>query len=431
MILIRNGTILTLTERGTIKNGDLAIKGSDIVYVGEKKEWKEEFDTIINAEGYIVMPGFVNAHTHLSMSLMRGIADDIPLESWLSDVIFPIEAKLTQEDIYIGALLAIIESIRTGVTTVGDFYFHMEKVAQAVKESGIRANLGFGLASKFDMDSVKLKLAEHFINRFNDTEDGRILASFAPHAPYTCTVKFLKAISKRAKSMGVIVHTHLHETKKEIADFKKQYGVTPIEKLNQVNFFDAKVNAAHCVWMSENDMKILKEHNVGITLNPQSNLKLGSGIPDIGKMYNANLSLSIGTDGAASNNNLALIEDARLASFLAKGSTLNPEMISAKELLKMATVNGARNLGFKDIGLLKEGYKADVILIDTDKPNLTPFTDPYSLVAYSMYPTDVDTVIINGKIVMQNKEILTVNEKDILKEASTSYARIRQFIRKP
>ncbi len=429
-MLIRNGTILTLTEKGTIKNGDLVVKGSDIIYVGEKKRWREQFNTIIDASNCIVMPGFVNAHTHLSMSLMRGIADDVSLQSWLSDVIFPVEAKLTPEDVYIGALLATIESIHTGVTTVGDFYFHMDKVAQAVKESGIRANLGFGLASKFDMDTVKLKLAEHFVNRFHNTEDGRILASFAPHAPYTCTLKFLKAISKDAKSMGVIVHTHLHETKKEIADFKKQYNMTPIEKLDRMNFFDAKVNAAHCVWMNDNDIKILKSHNVGVTLNPQSNLKLGSGIPDIGKMYRAGLSLSVGTDGAASNNNLALIEDARLASFLAKGTALNPELINAEELLKMATVNGAKNLGFNDVGLLKEGYKADVILINTDKPNLTPFTDPYSLIAYSMYPTDVDTVIINGKIVMQNKEVVTLNEKDVLKEASASYARVKQFIKK-
>jgi len=429
MILIRNGTFLTLAEKDIIKEGDLAIKDSNIAYIGPKKKWKEQFDTVIDAKNHIVMPGFVNAHTHLAMTLMRGIADDIPLQKWLFDVIFPIENKLTPKDVYFGSLLATIESIRAGVTTVADFYLYMEKSAQAVKESGIRANLGFGLASKFDMDSIKLKIAEKFIKRFHNTENGRVLASFAPHSPYTCTLKFLKAISVQAKEMGVIVHTHLHETDKEIREFKQKYGLTPIEKLNTIGFFKAKVNAAHCVWVEDNDINILKNNNTGVTLNPQSNLKLGSGIPPVDRLYDASLSLSIGTDGAASNNNLALIEDARLVSLLAKGVSLNPTLINTKEVLKMATVNGARNLGFNDVGLLKEGYKADIILIDTKKPHLTPFTDPYSLVAYSMYPTDVDTVIINGKIIMKDKKILTIDEADILKEAETAYKNLHKYIK--
>ncbi|MCD6106769.1 MAG: amidohydrolase [Caldisericaceae bacterium] len=425
MILIRNGTFLTLTEKNVIQKGDLAIKDSLIYYIGPQKEWKDKFDTVIDAKNYIVMPGFVNAHTHLAMTLMRGIADDLPLQKWLFDTIFPIENKLTERDVYFGSLLGIVESIRAGVTTVADFYFRMEKSAQAVKESGIRANLGFGLASKIGTDTLKLKAAEKFINKWQESENGRILASFAPHAPYTCTLQFLKAISNQARKMNVLVQTHLHETKEKVEEFKKKYVITPIEKLDAIGFFNTKVNAAHCIWINDNDINILRNNNVGVTLNPQSNLKIGAGIPLINKMHNAGLTISIGTDGAASNNNLALIEDARLTSFLAKGTSLNPELLNAKELLKMATVNGAKNLGFNDVGLLKEGYKADIILIDTKKPHLTPFTDPYSLVAYSMYPSDVDTVLVDGKIVMKNKEILTVDEDNILKEAETCYKQLR------
>ncbi len=415
MILVKNGTIIA--ENGIIDAGDVVIDVSRISYVGKSKQHREKFDKIIDASNFLVMPGFVNTHTHLAMTLMRGISDDVPLQKWLNEIIFPIEAKLTGKEVYIGTLLAAIESVKSGVTTVADFYFHMEDAAKAVKEAGIRANLGFGLTSKFDMDTLKLKLAEKFIEKYNNTENGRILASFAPHAPYTCTLKFMKAISERAREMNVIVHTHLHETEKEIADFKREYGKTSIQKLEELGFFKAKVNAAHCVYMDDADYKILKENNSGIALNPQSNLKLGSGIPDIPKMLEYDLNLGIGTDGASSNNNLALIEDMRLASFLTKGVSRNPELLPAKKLLEMATVTGAKNIGFEDVGAIKEGYKADIILIDKNAPNLTPFTDPYSMVAYAMEPGNVHTVIIDGKIVMENRKILTIDEEKIKKEA--------------
>lgn len=418
MILIKGGTLLTLTEHGIINPGDIVVDGSRISYIGNSKKHDSKFDKVIDASNFFVMPGFVNTHTHLAMTLMRGVADDIPLQKWLKDAIFPIEAKLKPDDVYFGSMLGLIESIKSGVTTVADFYFHMDSVARAVKEIGARANLGIGLASKFDMDTVKLKLAEEFINRHNNTEEGRILASFAPHAPYTCTLNFLKAISKRAKKMGVLVHTHLHETEKEITDFKKLHGKTPIQKLYEEGFFEAKVNAAHCVFMEDSDYKILKENNVGVALNPQSNLKLGSGIPDIPEMLKHKLLLGIGTDGAASNNNLSLLEDARLVSLLAKGISRNSELLNAEELLKMATLQGARNIGFDNLGLLKEGFLADIILIDKNSINLMPNTKPYSLVAYSMYPGDVDTVIINGKVVMQNKKLLTIDEGAIKKEVT-------------
>jgi 5-methylthioadenosine/S-adenosylhomocysteine deaminase len=429
MILIKNGLILTLENEQIIERGDIVLKGSIIQYAGSSKNWKENFDRTIDASNHIVMPGFVNAHTHLAMTLMRGIADDLPLKKWLDEIIFPIESKLSKDDVYYGTLLALVESIRTGTTTITDFYFYEEEVYEAIKESGMKANIGFSYASKPHMDNLILNRARNFFEKYNNSEDGRIMVSLAPHSPYTCDLKLLKETSALAQKLGAIVQIHLHETKKEVEDYVKKYGKTPIEKLEGIGFFNAKVNAAHCVWVSENDIKILKENNVGVTVNPQSNLKLSSGIPDIARLIDSGITVSIGTDGAASNNNLALIEDIRLASLLAKGVSLNPSELNAFETLRLATVNGAKNLGFNNVGLIKEGFKADLIFIDITKANLMPLTDPHSLVAYSMYPEDVDTVIINGKIVMENKKILTIDEDFVKEKFKESYKRISKYFK--
>jgi 5-methylthioadenosine/S-adenosylhomocysteine deaminase len=429
MILIKNGLILTLDKNDQIiQNGDVVLNNSIIQYVGPSKERKEGFESIIDASNHIIMPGFVNAHTHLAMTLMRGIADDLPLKKWLNEVIFPIEDKLTKEDVYYGTLLALIESIRTGTTTITDFYFYEDAAFKAIKESGMRANIGFSYASKPHMNNLILTRAKNFFDKHNNSEDERIMVSLAPHSPYTCNLKLLKETSILAQKLGAVVQIHLHETKKEVDEYIKKYGKTPIEKLEEIGFFNVKVNAAHCVWMNENDIKILKKNNVGVTVNPQSNLKLASGIPDIARLIRNGITVSVGTDGAASNNNLALLEDMRLISLLAKGVSLNPSELNAFETLRLATVNGAENLGFNNVGLIKEGFKADLILIDTTKANLMPLTDPYSLVAYSMYPEDVDTVIINGKIVMENKKILTINESFVKEKFKERFERLRQYI---
>ena len=429
MILIKNGLILPLENDQIIENGDILLKDSTIQYAGPSQEWKEKFEYTIDATNHIVMPGFVNAHTHLAMTLMRGIADNIPLDKWLNEIIFPIEDKLTKDDVYYGALLALIESIRTGTTTITDFYFHEEEAFKAIKEIGLRANIGFSYASRPGMDKLILNHARNFFEKYNNSENGRIMVSLAPHSPYTCNLKLLKETGKLAQKLGAIVQTHLHETKKEVENYVKKYGKTPIEKLEEIGFFNAKVNAAHCVWVNDNDIQILKKNNVGVTVNPQSNLKLGSGIPDIAKLINNGITVSIGTDGAASNNNLALIEDMRLASLLAKGVSLNPSELNAYETLRLATVNGAINLGFNDVGLIKEGFKADLILIDTSKANLMPLTDPHSLVAYSMYPEDVDTVIVDGHIIMENRKILTIDEKFVKEKFKESYKRISKYFK--
>jgi 5-methylthioadenosine/S-adenosylhomocysteine deaminase len=429
MILIKNGIILTLENENIIEKGDIVLKGSRIEYAGPALTWTDKFDRIIDASNKLVMPGFVNSHTHLAMTLMRGIADDLPLEKWLKNIIFPIEQKLTREEVYYGTLLALIESIRTGTTTITDFYFYEESVFNAVKEIGIRANIGFSYASKPGLNKIILKKAESFFEKYNNCENGRITVSLAPHSPYTCDLTLLKETALLANKIGSIVQIHLHETKKEVDDYLKKHKKTPIEKLEEIGFFNARVNAAHCVWMKDNDIEILKKNNAGVTLNPQSNLKLGSGIPDVAKLIRKGINVSIGTDGASSNNNLAIIEDLRLASLLAKGTTLNPSELNAFSALRMATVNGANNLGFNDVGILKTGFKADLIIIDATKANLMPLTNPYSLIVYSMYPEDVETVIIDGKVIMENRKLLTINEEQIKETFKEKYHKIAKLKR--
>lgn len=424
MILIKNAIILPLDENTFIEKGDIIIKDSKIQYVGRSIEWREEFEETIDASDCIVMPGFVNSHTHLAMTLMRGIWDDIPLDLWLNNYIFPVEKMLTEEDVYFGSLLAIIESIRTGTTTITDFYYYPEVVVKAIRESGMRANISFAFSSRRGFNKIILKKAESFVKKFDNMENGRILASLAIHSPYTSTPALYAQSARIANKLNVIVQTHLHETLKEVEDYKGKYGKSPIEKLDEEGFFEARVTAAHCVWLTDAEIEILKEHHTGVVLNPKSNLKLGSGIPDVAKLLKSGLNLSIGTDGASSNNNLSVLEDMRLAMLIAKGKTRDPSSIDAFTAMRLATVNGALNLGFKDVGLLKEGYKADMVIIDTKKVNLVSVENPYSQIAYSMYPEDIDTVIIDGRIIMRDGKILTIDEDFVKSRFIESYKRL-------
>jgi len=429
MILIKNATVLTLEDNNPVSLAQIEIENGIIRYVGKERIVVSPVESTIDAYNQIVMPGFVNAHSHLAMTLMRGIADDVPLSTWLNDVIFPIEDRLDGDDIYYGTMLALAESIHTGTTTISDFYMFPEASFGAIKEAGLRANIGIAFASKKSVPdlvivgNVKSKL--HYLSKLGDS---LVKFSLAPHAPYTCGIEMLSRTSEIAKDAGAILQIHLHETKKEVSDYIKIFGKTPIGKLYEIGFFESKVLASHCVWVSESDMKILKEQMVNVVINPQSNLKLGSGIPPIYKFLRWGIPMALGTDGASSNNNLAIIEDMRLASYIAKGASLNPELLSALESLRMATVNGARALGFSDVGLIKEGYQADLIFIDASKANMTPLTNPTSLVAYSMYPEDVVSVMVAGNFVMKNRIIQTFDEQFIKNKAQEKFVNLSEFI---
>ncbi|MEF3244827.1 MAG: amidohydrolase [Caldisericaceae bacterium] len=412
MILIKN--VSAILDKETYRDSvNIVIKDSNIAFVGDNPPYSE-YSHIIDGSSYIALPGFVNTHSHLAMTLMRGLGEDLPLKDWLDKVIFPLESKLTYDVVYFASLLAAIESIKTGTTTTADFYFYPNATLKALSEIGMRANIGIAYASKPFMDNTIIKNVETKFKELVD-KDSKILISLAPHAPYTVSQELFKLTLNLSKKLNIKIQVHLHETEQEVLDYLKTYTKTPIEFLASIGFLDENVIAAHCVWVSEKDIKLLKRRNVWVSLNPESNLKLGSFIPPINKFVEDGLRLTVGTDGVASNNNLSVLESIRLTSMLAKGISRNPKLLTANEAFEILTYNGAQALGFENVGKIKKGFKADIILVDKNTVNFIPNHSPISNVIYSMYPTDVDTVIIGGEIVMQNKKILTI-EEEIVKE---------------
>lgn len=375
-----------------------------------------KFDKVIDCKNMVILPGLINNHTHSSMSLLRGYADDYNLQKWLNDKIWPAEAKLTDQDIYWGAMLAVIEMIKTGTTTFTDMYFQMDKVAEVVKRTGIRAMLSEGLIEENDgIDGLNDALG--FALKWQKGAEGRIRTCLGPHSAYTCSENYLKMIRDRAVSNDLMINIHISETEDETKIMKDKYGLTTVELLDEVGLLEAEVVAAHCVHVTDSDLNILKKNDVKVVYNPKSNMKLSSGVAPINKMIEKNINVSYGTDGAASNNNLNLIEEARIGSYLQKVATNNPTVLPIEETLKMLTINGASALGYDNLGEIKEGYLADLILIDTK--NIVyqyPSYNYLSNIFYAGSGNDVDTVIVNGKIVMENKRILRINEEKVYKK---------------
>lgn len=416
-ILIRNATIIPMTGvDNRIVNGEIGIEGNKIVMVGEAGTVPENWgaDEVIEASGMVALPGFINCHTHAAMTLLRSYADDLPLMEWLSERIWPLEDRLTADDVYWGTMLCVLEMIKSGTTTFADMYFFMEDVARAVEKTGIRACLSRGMIGVAPTAQLALDETDVFVNKWNGAAGGRITTMVGPHAPYTCPPDYLKKVLALAEKHGVGIHIHLAETRSEVDDIRKLYGKSPIEYVNDVGLLDFHVLGAHCVHLSQDDIKILKEKNVGVAHNPESNMKLASGIAPIPQLLAEGINVGLGTDGAASNNNLDMLEEMRSAALLHKVSTGDPMAIPSYQALQMSTVNGGRVLGIKDIGMLKEGYKADIILIDFEKPHLYPRHDLVAHTVYAAQSSDVDTVIIDGKVVMKHGVVLTINEKEVL-----------------
>lgn len=417
-LLIKNVNIIT-GEGNCIKNGFIGIEGDKIAYISDKAPEGGIFDdaeTIDGKDG-IAMPGLVNAHTHSAMTLLRNFANDMPLEKWLFDNIIPREGQLTAEDIYKGALLGIAEMIKSGTTTFADMYLHMDEVARAVTETGIRANLSRGPITsgvRGNGLSVDTNAYIDYKKRWDNTAEGRIKVCMEIHSVYLFDEPSIREAASLAKSTDSSIHIHLSETKNELNTSIEKYGVKPIEACESFGVFDVPVIAAHCVHLDDDEIKLLKKYKVSPVHNPSSNLKLGSGIARIPEMLKAGLNVCLGTDGAASNNNLDMMEEMHIASLLHKGVSFDPVCVSADETIKMATANGARALGFDDTGVLKAGMKADVIIIDTNKVHLRPLYNPQAAAVYSAQGSDVDTVIVNGKLLMKGRELLTIDEEKLL-----------------
>ncbi|NSW82490.1 MAG: amidohydrolase [Syntrophothermus sp.] len=419
-VLVTNVKILPMTgPHDFIPEGFLVIEGQHIREVGSgKPSLVRENGQIIDGKGKLVMPGFVNAHTHAAMTLMRGYADDLPLMEWLQNKIEPFECNLTGQDVYWGTMLGIAEMIKSGTTTFADMYIFMDDVARAVEETGIRAVLCRGMNGVGPNAEKALRESRDLASKWQGKADGRLKIMLGPHAPYTCPPPYLRRVMDLASELGLDIHTHLSETMAEVETIKKEYGKTPVAMFAEAGLFDHRVVAAHCVHLTDEDIETLAKNKVGVVHNPQSNMKLGSGIARVTELMAAGVTVALGTDGAASNNNLDMFEEARTAALLQKARKMDPRVITAYQALEMATVNGARVLGLdQEIGCIKPGMKADIILIDIDQPHFHP---PHNLVAhlaYSAQASDVDTVIIDGKVVMQNRQLLTLNERTVLEEA--------------
>lgn len=417
-ILIKNATIITMdNEMNILKNMEILIENGNIIVIKKKIICKPK--KVIDASGCIVFPGLCNTHTHVGMTILRGYAEDISLYNWLNDKIWNIEKYFTPKTVYFSSLLGCLEMIKSGTTTFCDMYFHMYSTKKAVYDSGMRGYLSYGMIDNYDTIKGKYEIKNtiKFINSFKNKENERIKVMLGPHSTNTCSIEFLLNIKEIEKKYNLKTNIHLLETKAELDEFKKKYNQSPIKYLDSVNFLDKNTLAAHCVWVSNEDIKLLSKNNVTVSHNPISNMKLGSGIARIYKMINNKVNITLGTDSCASNNNLNLFEEIKITPLLQKGLTKNSSILSSKNILKMVTSN-VSNFFEDKIGMIKVGYKADIIILEVNKkPHLQPYiknTNIYSLLVYSMSGYEVRDTIINGKLVMENKKVITIDEEKII-----------------
>ncbi|MFZ7104517.1 MAG: amidohydrolase [Peptococcaceae bacterium] len=418
-ILIKDAYILTMTEDfpGQAVKGDILIEGQQIKEIGSITNTLENAE-IIDGRNCVALPGLVNCHTHAAMTLLRGYADDMELMPWLQEKIWPQEAKLTAEHVYWGTKLAILEMIKTGTTTFADMYFFMDNVAAAVEESGIRAVLARGMIGLNDREFGTLQESKDFVKNWQGAAQGRISCMFGPHALYTCPPDYLQKVIEAAKELNAGIHIHLAETKQEFSDMRKEYSATPIQHILDTGLFDLPVLAAHCVHLTEEDISILSRQQAGVAHNPTSNMKLASGMAPIPQLLTAGIKVGLGTDGSASNNNLNMFEEMHLASLLHKVSWGDPTLIPAYQALQMGTVFGSHVVGLaEETGTLEKGKKADIILLDLDQPHLCPQYDLTANLIYSAQGSDVKTTIIDGKVVMKDREVLSIDVEKTMYEA--------------
>lgn len=400
--------------------GNIGITGDSISYIGPDIKSAKK---IIDGNGMVAMPGLNNAHTHSPMVLMRNFITDKPLEKWLMDGIFPIEARLTKEHIRNGSLLAMAEMIKSGTTAFLDMYFEVETTAEAALEAGLRANISLGLLTSHDKGNNMERSKEEwniFNSNYNGAGDGLIRTSLEVHSVYLYDEKGLMDSADFAAKTGTMIHCHLNETKAEVKNSIVKYGLSPIREFLKCGLLDVPVAAAHTLFVDEEEMDIMADKGVFAIHCPSSNMFLGSGFAPVPQMIKKGVSVALGTDSAASNNDLDMLGEINLAALIHKGNTQNPTSVNASEAIAMATSNGARAIGFNKTGMLKEGMKADLILINLNAPHNTPVINPLNAVVYSTKGSDVNTVLVNGRVIMENKELKTLDEERIKYNAQKS-----------
>jgi 5-methylthioadenosine/S-adenosylhomocysteine deaminase len=440
-IMVYGGTIITMKDDKIIKDGAVVVEDQTIIDVGKTSELSRKYPRgyeRINAKGKVVIPGLINTHQHAAMSLLRGYADDLPLQEWLEKWIWPIEACMSARDIYVGALLTAVESIMGGTTTVNTMYHYMpdENEAKAFADAGLRGVVGhvcFSWRKKEDKEALE-DLAKNWHNK----ADGLIHISVDPHAPYTVDPEYMRELRDLCLKLNekygsekapIIWHVHVAETSDEPEKIRKAFGITlkggVMEYLDSLGVLDKHVVAAHCVALTDKDIAIMKHRGVKVSHNPISNLKLASGVSPVPKMLEQGVTVSLGTDSPCSNNAADMFEVMKVAALLHKGVNKNPTVMAASQVLGLATLEGARALSWdSEIGSIEVGKKADLAIINFAKPHLCPVHNEVSHLVYAAKSTDVETVIINGRIVMQNGQLTTIDREKVMETAEKAKTRL-------
>ncbi len=437
-LLITGGTVITMdAQRRVLDDDSIAVRADSIIAVGPRAELETKYQAakIINAHGAIVMPGLINGHSHAAMSLFRGIAEDLSLDDWLHAYIFPAEARNVTEDFTAwGTRLAILEMLRGGTTTYADMYYFEDEVARVTKEAGMRGVLGETIIDFPAPDNKTLPQAFAYTQKFLDhwKNDPLIVAAVAPHSMYTCSEKTLQDATALARRNGAPILIHIAEAPFELEQSRNKYGLTPVAYLSRAGVLGPDVVGAHCILVDHADITTLVHFGVGCIYNPSSNMKTAAGVMPIVEMLAAGEAIGLATDGAASNNNLDMFEEMDLAAKLQKLARMDSRALPAEQVVALATITGARALHLeKQIGSLEPGKKADFILVDTSAPHATPMYNVYSQLVYALKANDVRTVIIGGKIVMEDRQMLTLNESEILAKARDYQKQIASSLAKP
>jgi 5-methylthioadenosine/S-adenosylhomocysteine deaminase len=436
-LVITGGTVVTVDPaKRVLAPGAVAVDGRDIVAVDTAEAIRARFTaaTVIDASRSVVMPGLINTHTHAPMVLYRGLADDLALMEWLERYIFPAEAAtVTPEFVRAGTRLAALEMIQSGTTTYADMYYFEEEIARVTRDAGLRGVLGQTII-QFPVPDAKtpadeLARAEAFLKEFRGDE--LIVPAIAPHAMYTLDAKTLLACRDLGRRYEAPVIIHLAETQDEVNISREKYHATPVDYLESIGFWGPRVLAAHGVWVTDAEIAVLKRHKVGLSHNPESNMKLASGTAPVPKYLNAGLAVGLGTDGAASNNDLDMFEAMRQAAFLHKLQSGDPRVVGAATAVEMATIGGARALGLDErLGSIEPGKRADLIIVSMSAARQTPLYDPISHLVYTTRGDDVRTTIVNGRILMRDRQVLTLDETAVLAEARRMAERVRAAVRK-
>ena len=423
--LLKNAWVYT--PQGVIKNGFVTIDGPTITSVGAERP-EGRFDCEKDMTGKLLLPGLVNAHTHTAMTLLRGVGTDLPLQKWLFDSVFPVEGRMTAADIRAGTALALLEMLACGTTSFSDMYFFPWEAAELAVQCGIKANLcypvqAFDPAEPYEKNESARRLAQ-FYRDWHNAAEGRIRVDGCLHAEYTCNPHVAAGTAAWCRQNGVRMHIHLSETKSEHDGCLEKYGETPAQWMDSLGVFDVPCAAAHCVWVTASDRALLRERSVSVVHNPTSNMKLGSGFAPVPALLAQGVNVALGTDGAASNNNLNMLEELHLAAILHNGYHHDAALLPAAQVLDMATINGAKLQGRDDTGAIQAGKRADIMAIDLSAPHLVPHLDTAGLAVYSAQASDVCLTMVDGRILYENGEYLTLDRDRILHDATAAARRL-------